>query len=201
MQQRRRSAAITTGSSCELVSRGFQPERCGRPAEIDAPGTGLDHANRMDGGTDRALVLPGRVATGARKTRWKYVPYLQLNHRALLPVVITVVLIVGSVLSLIHAQHLRDRDHGDTSTARSMMNHANISDVVSDVPASNTMDCPAPEWNLPPQPDVDVTPLDIACIAAWPSAAGQVTRFVVPQLVIPVARGPDLQAELQRFTL
>lgn len=128
-------------------------------------------------------------------------PYLQLNHRAVLPVVITVVLILGSLLSLVHAQHLRGRDHGDASTARPMVKRASGSDVVSGAPASNMMDCPSPEWNLPPQHDVDAAPLGIACIVAGQGAASERTRIVAIPLVIPVARGPDRQAVLQRFTL
>ncbi len=114
--------------------------------------------------------------------------------------VITVVLILGSLLSLVHAPHLHGRDHGEASTVGSVMTRANVSDIMSDVPNSDMIDCPSPEWNLP-KPDADATPLDIVCLAAWQSAAGELASVVVPHLVIPVARGPDLQAVLQRFTL
>jgi hypothetical protein len=129
------------------------------------------------------------------------VPPIQCNFRHLLPTVISVVVILGSLLSLVHARHLSDRDHGDASTGRSMVTRANAADVVAGVPATNMMQCPSPKWILPHQHDLDDARLDVARVAAWQSPAGEPASVVALPPVIPVARGPDLQAILQRFTL
>lgn len=115
--------------------------------------------------------------------------------------IITAWLILGFVLSLMHAQHLGHvSPYAGRPGAEAAAIPDNDSPRVSDISHIDMNNCPVPEWNVPPHPEFDTVAVGCLSVPPWQSAAGEVTD-VVPPPVLPVARGPDLQAVLQRFTL
>lgn len=111
-------------------------------------------------------------------------------------------ILFGLALTLLHAHHLPEgmAPHTDAeSTAQALADRPAASE--SNAPHPITMDCPAPQWNVRSHPTLDILGPDLcAAFLAWdlPSPS---TGMLETHCNLPVARGPDAQALLQRFTL
>ena len=129
-------------------------------------------------------------------------PVVRRDRLTVLSVVLTAGILLGSMLVLIHARHLPGTtQHGAGSTTWGWTPHGENPGTYHGIPNRNPIDCPAPKWCDPPRLEHDGTTPDAADVLEWLHPAEGSGSLVFTPLRTPVARGPDLQAILQRFTL
>ena len=102
-----------------------------------------------------------------------------------------ITVILALLPTLVHVPHLMRATSGTSADVTPASGEANES----------TVHCPPLRWTSTPDDqsrDLVAAPLRAECDMIWADAisADRATPFV-----IPVARGPDMQAALQRFTL
>ncbi len=125
------------------------------------------------------------------------------NSLQRLPTAVVVAIVLALLLSLIHAHHLAQPADGHMVAAemtdRVGSSAAKLEHTFMAVVTTSAMVCPAPRWSIPDR--LLLAGLFAACLALITVAAfaGAPSRVVFHPL--PVARGPDRQAVLQRFTL
>lgn len=128
------------------------------------------------------------------------------RHPRTLPPVWTLVafgLLLVVPLLLIHAKHIPEQaahaGHAGHAEHAADATHALMSAVL-DGPHEHGSDCPTPEWVLKHGEDA-VAHADavVAPLVTGPDARHDTAPRV--ERVLPVPRGPDRQALLQRFTL
>jgi hypothetical protein len=98
---------------------------------------------------------------------------------------VTAAILIGLALSLLHAPHHNDRKHRDD--APDCSRHA-------------ATKCPAPQWNAPGNADAPPNQ-GSGTLLLGAAVAEPICVPAIAHTALPVARGPDSQALLQRFTL
>jgi hypothetical protein len=129
-----------------------------------------------------------------------------LRHTVWICALVAVMLGIG--LSVIHAQHLVDPDavhasngqHDDARPGQAASGPHTALPILMTSGNADAMRCPAPEWATERTFTI-VAPLNSNILMIFELALDRVPARWVDEVCLPVARGPDQQALLQRFRL